>query len=140
MKTLQTLFFIFFVGITINAQTTKIKELDTSQICIPYNVAQKILLDLNEYDRLKEIVPTYKSEIFELNKKVEFMGKENSAWKKEDELNKEIISEKNESIKIYKSENEDLKKENKRLKTRNGVFNIIAGAIIVPLTYLLIIK
>jgi cell shape-determining protein MreC len=107
---------------------------------MPYNVAQKILLDLNDYDKLKEIIPTYKQEISELNKKVEIINKENEAWKKDSELNKEIILGKNESIKIYQTENENLKKENKRLKTKNGLFNIISATIIVPLTYLLIIK
>jgi len=107
---------------------------------MPYNVAQKILLDLNDYDKLKEIIPTYKQEISELNKKVEIINKENDAWKKDSELNKEIILGKNESIKIYQTENENLKKENKRLKTKNGLFNIISATIIVPLTYLLIIK
>ena len=51
-----------------------------------------------------------------------------------------IISEKNKAIDIYKSENEDLKKENKRLKTKNGLYNIISAIIIVPLTYLAITK
>ena len=28
---------------------------DTSEMCMPYSVAQKILLDLNDYDRVKQI-------------------------------------------------------------------------------------
>ena len=107
---------------------------------MPYSVAQKILLDLNNYDKLKETIPTYQNEINQLNKKTELLVKENDAWKKEDDLNRQIISEKNESIKIYKSENEDLKNENKRLKIKNGFFNIISGIIIVPLTYFAVFK
>lgn len=137
--------FILVIFITImcfftQAQNVKTKVIDTSEICMPYTVAQKILLDLNDYDKLKETIPTYQNEILQLNKKVDMLNKEKEAWKKEGELSKEIISEKNNSITIYKTENEDLKKENKRLKTKNGLYNIISAVIIAPLTYIAIFK
>lgn len=127
------------LSVSLFSQKTK-TPVDTNQVCLPYSVAQKILLDLNDYDRLKEVVVTYKSEIYELNNKVIYLNKENESWESEDKLNREIISEKNKSIEIYKSENEDLKKENKRLKTKNGLYNIISAIIIVPLTYIAITK
>lgn len=133
-------FILFFVVFFTFGQTSKNKTIDTNQICMPYSVAQKILLDLNNYDKLKETIPTYQNEINQLNKKTELLVKENDAWKKKDDLNGQIILEKNESIKIYKSENEDLKNENKRLKIKNGLFNIISGIIIVPLTYFAVLK
>lgn len=133
-------FILFFVIFFTFGQTSKNKTLDTNQICMPYSVAQKILLDLNNYDKLKETIPTYQNEISLLNNKTSLLIKENDAWKKEDDLNRQIISEKNESIKIYKSENEDLKKDNKRLKIKNGLFNLISGIIIVPLTYFAVFK
>ena len=49
--------------------------------CLPYSVAQKILLDLNDYDRLKEVVVTYKNEIYELNNKVIYLNKESFDYK-----------------------------------------------------------
>ena len=113
---------------------------DTSQMCIPYPVAKQILLDLNNYDKLQEVVKTYKEEIYELNKKTQVLQKENDSWEKEDKLNREIIGEKNKAIDIYKSENEDLKKENKRLKTKNGLYNIISALVIAPLTYIVVFK
>jgi len=109
-------------------------------MCIPYPVAKQILIDLNDYDRLKEVVVTYKNEIYELNNKVLFLKKENDGWLEDNKLNKEIILEKNKTIEIYKSENDDLKKENKRLKTKNGLYNIISALIIVPLTYIALTK
>lgn len=139
MKLITTLITIILSSLVLS-QTTKTKTIDTSQICIPYGIAQQILLDLNNYDKLKELVPTYEKEIFELERKIEFIKKENEAWKKEDQLNQEIISEKNNKVKIYESENENLKKENKRLKTKNGIYNIISAVIIVPLTYIAIFK
>lgn len=139
MKFILT-FFLTTVCFFTQAQNVKTKSVDTSEICMPYTVAQKILLDLNSYDKLKETIPTYQNEILQLNKKVELLNKEKDAWRKEGELSKEIILEKNNSITIYKTENEDLKKENKRLKTKNGLYNIISAVIIAPLTYIAIFK
>ena len=103
------------------------------------NVSVEIL-DLNDYDRLKEVVVTYKNEIYELNNKVLFLQKENTAWSQNDKLNNDLIIEKNKTIEIYKSENQDLKKENKRLKTKNGLYMIISAIIITPLTYIAVTK
>jgi hypothetical protein len=55
-------------------------------------------------------------------------------------LSKEIISETEEKVKIYKEENERLADDNKRLKTKNTIFNIISGAIVAPLTYIVFFK
>ena len=133
--------FIFFVlsffSLTVSAQKG-IK--DTSEMSIPYSVAQKMLLDLNDYDRLKELSKLDKKEIVELNNKVELLNKVNQTWVEKDSLNKEIISETEEKVKIYKEENEQLRDENKRLKTKNTLFNIISGAIVAPLTYMVLFK
>lgn len=95
---------------------------------------------MNEYDKLKETIPTYQKEIIQLEKKTQLLIKENEGWKKEDELNRQIITELYKSIDIYKSDNENIKKENKRLKIKNGLFSIISGIIIVPLTYFAVFK
>jgi len=113
---------------------------DTSQMCIPYPVAKQILLDLNNYDKLQEVVKTYKEEIYELNKKTQVLQKENDSWEKEDSLNREIISEKNKAIEIIKEENKGLREENKRIKTKNTLYNIISAVIIAPLTYIALLK
>jgi hypothetical protein len=55
-------------------------------------------------------------------------------------LSTQIISKTEEKVEIYKTENQRLADDNKRLKTKNTIFNIISGAIIAPLTYLLIFK
>ena len=140
MKTLILISLTFLIIFGSFSQNVKKTTIDTSKICLPYDVVQKILLDLNDYDRLKEVTITYKNEIYELNNKVILLKKENDAWIKEGKLSEEIIVEKNKSIEIFKSENEDLKKENKRLKTKNGLFNIISGLIIAPLTYIVVFK
>ena len=140
MKKLYIIIVLMFFGMNVFSQKPAPLKKDTTLMCIPYPVAQKILLDLNDYERLKEVVVTYKNEIYELNNKTIMLKKENESWISEDKMNREIILEKNKAIEIYKSENEDLKKENKRLKTKNGLFNIISGIIIVPLTYYAVFK
>lgn len=109
-------------------------------MCIPYSVAQKMLIELNDYDRLKELSKLDKKEIVELNNKILYMEKVNQTWIEKDSLNKEIISETEAKVEIYIEENKNLNKENKRLKTKNTLFNIISGAIIAPLTYLAVFK
>ena len=116
------------------------KPMDTTQICIPYDVAQKMLLDLNDYDRLKELSKLDKKEIIELNNKIGLLEKTNKTWEVKDSLSGQIILQTEEKVKIYKEENENLNKEMKRLKTKNTLFNIIAGAIIAPLTYIAVFK
>lgn len=113
---------------------------DTSEMTIPYSVAQKMLIDLNDYDRLKELTKLDKKEIVELNNKIELLNKVNQTWVEKDSLSREIISETEEKVKIYKEENEQLRDDNKRLKTKNTIFNIISGAIIAPLTYISLFK
>jgi predicted phosphohydrolase len=107
---------------------------------IPYSVAQKMLIELNDYDRLKELSKLDKKEIVELNNKVEFLNKVVQTWVEKDSLSREIISETEEKVKIYKEENEQLRDDNKRLKTKNTIFNIISGAIVAPLTYIALFK
>jgi hypothetical protein len=137
MKKIFLIFVFGLISLTLNAQKG-IK--DTSQMCIPYSVAQKMLLDLNDYDRLKEVTKLDKKEITELNNKIVLLNKVNQTWVEKDSLSREIISETEEKVKIYKEENEQLRDENKRLKTKNTLFNIISGAIVAPLTYMALFK
>ena len=136
----KLIFFISFVMISFVGESQIKKTVDTSAICIPYDVAQKMLLDLNEYDKLKELSKLDKKEIYELNSKINFLEKTNDSWQVKDSLSGKIILQTEEKVKIYKEENEDLKTENKRLKIKNGLYNIVSAVIIAPLTYLVIFK
>jgi hypothetical protein len=138
MKKIFLIISLVFFSFVCEAQVKK--PMDTTQICIPYDVAQKMLLDLNNYDRLKELSKLDKKEITELNNKIVLLEKTNKTWVEKDSLSSQIITQTEEKVKIYKEENENLNKEMKRLKTKNTLFNIVSGAIIAPLTYLLIFK
>jgi len=137
MKNILISLIFVVISFTTNAQKTNI---DTSEMCLPFSVAQKILLDLNDYDRLKEIDKLNQKEIKELNNKIILLDKSIKTYVEKDSLSGQIISKTEEKVEIYKSENQRLADDNRRLKTKNTLFNIISGAIIAPLTYLLIIK
>jgi len=136
----KLIFLISFVFVSFISEAQVKKPVDTTQMCIPYDVAQKMLLELNDYDRLKELSKLDKKEITELNNKIDLLEKTNNAWQVKDSLSGQIILQTEEKVKIYKEENENLNKELKRLKTKNTLFNIIAGAIIAPLTYIAVFK
>jgi len=136
----KLIFLISFVFVSFISEAQVKKPVDTTQMCIPYDVAQKMLLDLNDYDRLKELSKLDKKEIVELNNKIVLLEKTNKTWVEKDSLSGQIILQTEEKVKIYKEENENLNKENKRLKTKNTLFNIISGVIIAPLTYIAVFK
>jgi hypothetical protein len=136
----KLVFLISFVFVSFISEAQVKKPVDTTQMCIPYDVVQKMLLELNDYDRLKELSKLDKKEIIELNNKIVLLEKTNNTWVEKDSLSNQIILQTEEKVKIYKEENENLKKEMKRLKTKNTLFNIISGAIIAPLTYLAVFK
>lgn len=137
MKNILILIFVS-LSFTIFSQTKK--PIDTTQMCIPYDVVQKMILDLNDYDKLKELSKLDKKEISELNNKIIFLEKTTDTCQQKDSLSNEIIKSNEEKFKIVESENKDLRSENKRLKIKNGLFNIISGVIIAPLTYIAIFK
>jgi hypothetical protein len=136
----KIIFLISFVFVSFISEAQIKKPVDTTQMCIPYDVVQKMLLELNDYDRLKELSKLDKKEITELNNKISLLEKTNNTWQVKDSLSGQIILQTEEKVKIYKEENENLNKELKRLKTKNTLFNIIAGAIIAPLTYIAVFK
>jgi hypothetical protein len=131
------LFTVFVVNVSFSQQTSNIEP---TEMCIPYDVAQKILLDLNEYDKLKELSKLDKNEIIELNNKINLLQKTNQFWQEKDSLNNELFHKSEEKFKISEEENKDLRKENKKLKIKNSLFNIVSLAIITPLTYLTVFK
>jgi hypothetical protein len=137
MRKLFLVFVLSFLSLTVVGQQN-IK--DTSEMCIPYSVAQKMLLELTDYDMLKELSKLDKKEITELNNKVILLEKVNNTWVEKDSLNNQIVAKTEEKVEIYKEENTGLRKENKRLKIKNTLITIISGAIIAPLTYITIFK
>ena len=113
---------------------------EPTEMSIPYDVAQKMLLDLNEYDRLKELSKLDKEEIKQLNNKVLYLEKSINTWEQKDSLNKEIVANVEEKFKIVNKQNEELREEVKKLKVKNTFTQIISGALLTTLTVLTIMK
>jgi hypothetical protein len=115
-------------------------NIDTSEMCIPYSVAQKMLLDLNDYDRLKELSKLDKEEIKQLNNKIIYLEKSINTWEQKDSLSKEIVTKTEEKFKIISDQNDELRKEVKKLKVKNTFISIISGAVLSTLTVFSIMK
>jgi hypothetical protein len=136
-KIILLLIFTSFVFIGFSQKT---KTIDTSELCIPYGVAQKMLLDLNEYDKLKELSKLDKEGIKQLNNKIYFLDKTINTWKEKDSLSTQIVSKTEEKFKIISDQNDDLRKEIKKLKVKNTMTQIISGVLLTTLTIFSITK
>jgi hypothetical protein len=138
MKNIFLLLFSIFVA---NVSFTQQKpKTEPTEMSIPYDVAQKMLLDLNDYDRLKELSKLDKEEIKQLNNKILYLEKTIITWEQKDTLNKEIISNVEQKFKIVNDQNDELRKEVKMLKTKNILTQIISGTLITTLTVFTIMK
>lgn len=136
-KLILLLSLLLVVNVSFSQQKPKSEPTEMS---IPYDVAQKMLLDLNEYDRLKELSKLDKEEIKQLNNKVLYLEKSINTWEQKDSLNKEIVANVEEKFKIVSDQNEDLRDEIKKLKVKNTFTQIISGALLTTLTVFSIIK
>lgn len=138
MKKIILLTFLLcsFIGF---GQTKPQKE-DTTTICFPVNVGKQILLDLNELDRLKKQSTLDEKQIQELEKKI---TKEEGVIKfleEKDSSNQIIIKDTEEKVKLFEEDNKDLRKDIKRIKTKNTIIEIVSGSIVGALTYILVFK
>lgn len=113
---------------------------DTSNISIPYNMAQQMLLDLNEYDKLKELSILDKEEIKQYNSKIVLLESSLLLWEKKDNLNQQIITGVEEKFDIINNQNDGLRKEIKKLKAKNTFITILGGTILTTLTVFMAIK
>ena len=131
---------LIFLSVSNLSFSQKKPVIDTSEMCIPYGVAQKMLLDLNDYDRLKELSKLDKEEIKQLNNKIVYLEKSINTWEQKDSLSKEIVTKTEEKFKIISDQNEELRKEVKKLKAKNTIISIISGAVLSTLTVFSIMK
>jgi hypothetical protein len=138
MKKFLTILIIFlFSNISFSQKKPNI---DTSVMCIPYGVAQKMLLDLNDYDRIKELTKLDKEEIKQLNNKIFYLEKSIDTWEEKDSLSNEIVVKTEEKFKVISDQNQELRTEVKKLKVKNTFISIISGAVLSTLTVFSILK
>ena len=121
------------VGITSFGQT--IKREDTTEICLPYTVGKQIMLDLNKLDSTTAVLKLSVEENSELNKKIVLLESVNDVMEEKVKTSEAIIQKTNEKFQIVDNINKDLTSENKKLKRKNTITQIVAGVIIGVLTY-----
>lgn len=132
MKKIILLFFIVNCFVLFGQ---KLPANDSSEVCFPYNVGQQILLDLNDYDRVKEILVLTENEVDTLELKIKKQEGVIKFLESKDTTYKEIIGEKDEKFKIVDTENKNLRDDIHKLKTKNTIIEIVAGVLIASLTY-----
>ena len=115
-------------------------NVDTTTICIPYDVAKQIALDLNRLDSLTAIHKLTITELFQTQKKVDVQGIIITTMEQKEKNYDLQISKEKEKFGIVETQNEDLRKEVKKLKTKNTFIQIIGGVLITTLTVLSILK
>jgi len=137
MKNIFTLIFLLVSFITI---AQKEIQIDTNFICLPNYIGKQILNDLNELDRLKSIEIKTTKEISELEKKIIFQEKSISKLEETNSHSLRIIGLTEEKVNLLDEENKKLMIDIGKIKTKNTVIEIVGGAIIGALTYILVFK
>lgn len=120
--------------------TTPNSKIDTTILCFPVEVGRQILIDLNECDKTKEILKLTEKEVVGLNDKI--VQKDNiiNSLNQKDSLSSVIIVKTEEKFKIVSDENEKLRKDIKKMKTRHTIIESITGFIATTLIYIIAFK
>jgi hypothetical protein len=132
MKNLLLIVFMV-IGITSFSQT--IKKEDTTEICLPYTVGKQIMLDLNKLDSTTAILKLTEEEVIELNKKIDLQQSVITTMEEKVKTSETIIQKTNEKFQIVDNINKDLTSDNKKLKRKNTIIQIVSAVIIGALTY-----
>ena len=99
------------------------------------NISMEYLENLNRFKFTED-----KEEIKQLNNKIYFLDKTINTWKEKDSLSTQIVSKTEEKFKIISDQNDDLRKEIKKLKVKNTMTQIISGVLLTTLTIFSITK
>ena len=131
MKNIISILFIL-VSLTSFSQ---IKKVDTTEICLPYSVGKQIMLDLNRLDSTTAILKLTETEVIELNKKIDAQQGIIGNLEDKVKIGDTIIQKTNEKFEIVDRINKNLTVENKKLKRKNVIIEIVSGVLIGALTY-----
>lgn len=113
----------------------QIKKVDTTEICLPYSVGKQIMLDLNRLDSTTAILKLTETEVIELNKKIDAQQGIIGNLEDKVKISDTIIQKTNEKFDIVDKINKDLVTDNKKLKRKNVIIEIVSGILIGALTY-----
>lgn len=110
------------------------------EICMPPDVAKKVMMDLNRLDSTTAVLELEKNENSELRKKIELQSNIIVALEQKNEMSQQIINKTNEKFDIVDNINKELTTDIKKLKRKNTIIEIVSGVLISGLTYGLITK
>jgi hypothetical protein len=137
MKKLLTVYFLLFTFFVLSQKTV---TPDTNQICFPTEVGKKILLDLNELDRLKKYEILTENEIKEFETKVIKQDSIISKLEQKDDTNKVIIKSWEEKYNLVEKDNKDLRNKLKWAGIKTNIVEIVSGLIMSSIIYIQLFK
>lgn len=132
---MKNLLLIVFMAIGITSFSQTIKKEDTTEICLPYTVGKQIMLDLNKLDSTTAILKLTEEEVIELNKKIDLQQSVITTMEEKVKTSETITQKTNEKFQIVDNINKDLTSDNKKLKRKNTIIQIVSAVIIGALTY-----
>lgn len=132
---MKNILIILFLTIGFSTLGQTIKKEDTTEICLPYKVGKQIMLDLNKLDSTTAILKLTEEEVIELNKKIDLQQSVITTMEEKVKTSETIIQKTNEKFQIVDNINKDLTSDNKKLKRKNTIIQIVSGVIIGALTY-----
>ena len=113
----------------------QIKKVDTTEICLPYSVGKQIMLDLNRLDSTTAILKLTETEVIELNKKIDAQQGIIGNLEDKVKIGDTIVQKTNDKFDIVDKINKDLVTDNKKLRRKNVIIEIVSGILIGALTY-----
>jgi len=120
--------------------TTPNNNIDTTKLCFPVEVGRQILIDLNDCDRTKEILKLTEEEVLQLNNKI--IQKDNviGSLNLKDSLSSVVMVKTEEKFKIVYDENEKLRKDIKKMKTKHTIIESVTAFFAATLVYIIVFK
>lgn len=133
----KILIILLFLPMMVLSQKVKT---DTTVICIPYKVAKQMALDLNRLDSLTAVHNLTVTELSQTQNKVNVQDKIITTMEQKEKNYELQIEKEKEKFVIVEEQNEDLRDQVKKLKTKNGFIEIIGGVLFTTLTIFSILK
>lgn len=137
MKKIIFILFLLFSNMMLSQNMVTI---DTNVVCIPNEVARKILIDLNDLDRLKKNEVLFNNEISGLESKIKKQELIIVDLEKKDKESMVIIGANKEKYNLVEEDNKNLREEIHKLKTKTTIIEIVSAAFFATITYMQLFK
>jgi hypothetical protein len=132
---------LFITSLVLSSLSFAQKPMSVAEeICMPADVAKKVMMDLSRLDSTTAVLQLEKSENQELKRKIVLQNNIIVALEQKNDMSQQIINKTNEKFQIVDNINKDLTTEVKRLKRKNTIIEIVSGVLISGLTYGLLTK